>query len=225
MIMMMMTRRSFLFIIIIFCAICEGSSQNTTFSRGDLFLNKILKNYDKYTLPPIEDGQQRKVDIMIKPKDIFDFSESDASFSIRYFLSMSWKDTRLAFNPATHSHNINILQVPIEIVKSKGSEFCWSVIFVRSLFVSYVSIFATHCYFFQCFCGIFIWVMKKQPVASVKEVCQGSAVHFTWSMMAQFTSTGRWWAMSDAPWIFTIIHLTHKSVLLLWGAIPLVMML
>ena len=83
-------------------------------------LEKILQNYNKYSLPP--SGEHfRTVEILPVILDLFDVSEYSSSFSVRYRLNQYWTDERLKYDQIQDAGRIKrVMKVPIDIVKEKS---------------------------------------------------------------------------------------------------------
>ena len=81
-----------------------------------------MKDMNKLTPPDNGhvDGQYT-VMISVGIKDIFDISESEASFTVRYYLSLIWNDEKFIFTPyLINSKPRQRIQLPLDIIQERG---------------------------------------------------------------------------------------------------------
>ena len=98
------------------------------------YIESLLADYDQYKPPPVNDGEPRSVGVTIRIKDIFDISEHDSSFDVRYMLGLQWKDSRIPpvlpeeddGSNSTRDHQEPEVEeekwrlLPVEVMKDRG---------------------------------------------------------------------------------------------------------
>ena len=96
-----------------------GNSYNVSTTRHTI--NTLFQNYDRYVLPPAKDKLPHLVNIRLTIKDLFDISEQSSSIRVRYYLGLSWYDTRLQFEPFVEANDtVDTIRIPLDLIKEKG---------------------------------------------------------------------------------------------------------
>ena len=97
-------------------------------------IDKLFTSYNKFSLPPMQDGGPHVVTVKVILMSVFDISDQSSSFTVRYVLSMYWNDTRLKFVPFGKNNNtITRITLPISFIKDKSKYVNSFLVFLLSL--------------------------------------------------------------------------------------------
>ena len=110
----------------------RAHEEETNFTEMNKTLNAMFHGYDRFTPPPDQDGDGRvTVSISVSIKDVFDISEMDSSFSVRYYLTLLWNDQRLRFTSyMSNGKEMSKIKVSLDRVQDHGERTLFLLDFI-----------------------------------------------------------------------------------------------
>ena len=176
----------------------HATSTNDT--RAEIIAT-IFKNYNKYNMPPQKDDGPHTVLVSVNIHSIFDISEKDSSFKVRYYLGLGWKDTRLEFSHLNDKNNTqhitihNTIQLPVDVFRHKGDTFYLFISIILTILsktlLTKVQVFMLEQMYFALFqhlYGMFSCPMKKIHQVLLQVTFPFLTVDVTYILMGTYTS-------------------------------------
>ncbi len=101
---------------------CDTSQKHNYTTRKEL-ITYLFQNYEKTYPPNLNEPTDLRVNIKIF--FLYDISDKDSSFMVRYFLYWVWKDKRLCFEPFLEDGiKVDELKLSLEEYKEKSRSNC-----------------------------------------------------------------------------------------------------
>ena len=116
----MLYRKLYLLVILNILSVkCNNVTENIS-TTADV-ISKLFKNYNRYSMPPMDNDKPHLVKIVLLIKSMYDISELTSSFTIRYYLMLSWQDQRLKFTPFKENNKtMDEIILPPDLFTQKG---------------------------------------------------------------------------------------------------------